>query len=155
MRVVADSLRRLCGGNSSPKENLRSGTCVWRAVHGVTGRLRSARNVEREWRGACSSDGEAAECGWRVRQRQRQRQRQRLNAKRPACQSNQLTDASQNSLAVAGLLRVCRAHVNLSRSIAHTLVERSAIMNFISAFVLCYVCVQVFFVAPAHYALHC
>ena len=30
----------------------------------------------------------------------------RLNAKRPACQSNQLTDASQNSLAVAELLRV-------------------------------------------------
>ena len=41
----------------------------------------------------------------RDRDRDRQRQRQRLNAKRPACQSNQLTDASQNSLTVAALLR--------------------------------------------------
>ena len=38
-------------------------------------------------------------------QQTRQRQRQRLYAKRPACQSNQLTDASQNSLTVAELLR--------------------------------------------------
>ena len=36
---------------------------------------------------------------------QRHTHRDRLNAKRPACQSNQLTDASQNSLTVAELLR--------------------------------------------------
>ena len=59
--AVTDPLRRLCGGNSSPKENLGLGTCVWRAVCGVTGRLRSESNMEREWRGACSGDGEAAE----------------------------------------------------------------------------------------------
>ena len=94
-------------------------------------------------------------CSLYKRQRQRQRQRQRLNAKRPVCQSNQSKDAYQNSLAVAEHHRARWAHVNLSRSIAHTLVDRCAIKNFISAFVLCCVCVQVFFAAPAHYALHC
>ena len=59
-------------------------------------------------------------------QRQRQRQRQRLNAKRPACQSNQLTDASQNSLTFAELLRKRWAHVILSRSITYTLVYSPA-----------------------------
>ena len=86
---------------------------------------------------------------------QTDRQRQRLNAKRPVCQSNQSRDACQNSLAVAELHRARWAHVNLSRSIAHTLVDKCTIKNFISAFVLCCVCVQVFFAAPAHYALHC
>ena len=38
-------------------------------------------------------------------QTNRQTDRDRLDAKRLACQSNQLTDASQNSLAVAELLR--------------------------------------------------
>ena len=36
----------------------------------------------------------------------RHRHRHRLNAKRPACQSNQLTDASQNSLTVTELPRM-------------------------------------------------
>ena len=89
------------------------------------------------------------------RHRQTETDRDRLNAKRPVCQSNQSKDAYQNSLAVAEHHRARWAHVNLSRSIAHTLVDKCAIKNFISAFVLCCVCVQVFFAAPAHYALHC
>ena len=33
-----------------------------------------------------------------------------------------------------------------------TLVDKRAIMNDVSAFVLCCVCAQIFFVVPAHYA---
>ena len=68
--------------------------------------------------------------------------------------TNQKTHIRTHSQ-VAELHRARWAHVNLSRSIAHTLVDKCAIKNFISAFVFCCVCVQVFFAAPAHYALHC
>ena len=88
----------------------------------------------------------------RMTETERQRQRQRLNAKRPACQSNKLTDATQNSLTVAEHHRARWAHVNLLRSIIHALIDKCAIKNFISAFVLCCVCVQVFFAGPAHFA---
>ena len=54
-------------------------------------------------------------------------------------------EANQNSLAVAEHHRARWAHVNLSRSIVHTLVDKCAIKNFISAFVLCCVCVPSLF----------
>ena len=60
----------------------------------------------------------------RHRHRHRHRHKHRLDAKRPVCQSNQLTDASQNSLAVTELLRTWWTHVILSSGIALTLNEQ-------------------------------
>ena len=77
----------------------------------------------------------------------------RLNAKRPACQSIQLTDASQNSLTVAELLRKWWAHVVLSRSVTYILGTRCVIMGVVSWLVqFYYVCDHTFFVELAHCA---
>ena len=78
------------------------------------------------------------------REKERQRQRQRLESKRPRVNE----DAKKYSLTKAQRLpQKCE-----KRNTHMTLVDKSAIMNFISAFVLCCVCAQIFFVAPAHYA---
>ena len=89
----------------------------------------------------------------RDRQRQTETDRHRLNAKRPACQSIQLTDPSQNSLTVAELLRRWWAHVVLSRSVTYTLMNRCVITGVVSWHAqVCYVCDHTFFVVLAHCA---
>ena len=70
------------------------------------------------------------------------------------------TDLNQNVRAVNGDLRNKQTDKRLTREpqkcrkrdTQKALVDRSAIMNVVSAYVLCCVCAQIFFVVLAHYA---